>query len=315
MTAEEAYQYSITQIASAKTPALVLGSGKPKETISMNRVNMTQNIASDFADIAKNAVPSSSEVQLLEYNASYKPDRGEVMHLSLSNDDLVKAIVDDLIAFQDMPLLKKTSHDHAIDNLRFYSMIFGSKNGRVLLLRAVSERIEISKGHKIAALLTAGTFSKLTEKVFLFDRRVDCLATGEFLFVFNKSGFERLFQYYEQLKEHAAEAVKKVAEYIQIKNIEEFTEACTTQVRFMDKMASISRQPYLPHVTIIDIKRVITEFNLSIPVVSDNGVDKIVFEPAPDKRWQILKLLDDDYLGSVMTKTKYAANSKIRMSS
>lgn len=315
MTAAEAYQYAIIQIADAKTPALVLGSGKPKEPVSMNRVNMTQDVAADFTDIAKNAVPSPTDVQLLEYNASYKPDRGEVMHLSLSNDGTVKAIVDDLTAFQDVPLLKKTAHDQAIDNLRFYSMILGPKNGRAVLLRAVSERIEISKGHKMAALLTAGTFSKLTEKVFLFDRRVDCLAADEFLFVFNKSGFERLFQYYVQLKAHAAQAVKEVTKYIKIKNIEEFTEACTTQVRFMDKMASIVQQSYLPHITIADIKKVITEFNLPIPIVPDNGVEKIVFEPAPDKRWQILKLLDDDYLGSVMTHAKYAANSKIRVSS
>ncbi len=64
-----------------------------------------------------------------------------------------------------------------------------------------------------------------------------------------------------------------------------------------------------------DIKKVITEFNLSVPVVIDNGMEKIVFEPAPEKRWQILKLLDDDYLGSVMTHAKYAANSKIRLQS
>lgn len=314
MTAAEAYQYSITQISDAKPPALILGSGKPKDTLSMNRVNMTQDVAGDFTEIAKNAVPSPTDVQLLDYNASYKPDLGEVMHFSFSKDATVKAIVDDLTAFSNIPLLKKTANDQALDNLRFYSIVFGPKNGRVVLLRAVSERIEISKGHKLAALLTAGTFSKLTEKVFLFDKRVDCLAVGEFLFVFNKSGFERLFQYYEQLKAHAAQAVKEVTKYIQVKNIEEFTEACTTQVRFMDKMASISQQPYLPSITITDIKKVITEFSLSIPIVLDNGVEKIVFEPAPEKRWQILKLLDDDYLGSVMTKEKYAANSKVRVS-
>lgn len=39
-----------------------------------------------------------------------------------------------------------------------------------------------------------------------------------------------------------------------------------------------------------------------------------MFDPAPDKRWLILKLLDDDYLESVMTELKYESNSKISRS-
>jgi len=82
----------------------------------------------------------------------------------------------------------------------------------------------------------------------------------------------------------------------------------------MDKLSSVSRSPYLATITMADIKQVITEFGLSVPIVKDNGVEKIVFEKSPEKRWEILKLLDDDYLRSVMTNQKYAANSKLRVS-
>ncbi len=313
MTFAEAYQYSVAQVADAKNPALILGSGAAKEQLSLNRVTLTKDLAEEFSDIAKEAVPQSDQIQLLAYDASYKPDHGEVMYISLADDARVKAIIDELAAFQDIPLLK--GNGSVTESLRFYSVVFGSKKDtRVVLLRVISEKIEISRGNRLAALLRAGTFSKLKQKVFLFDRRVDCIAAAGFLFVLNKGGFERLFQYYEQLKTHAAEAIKEVTKYIPISNIKEFTEACTTQVRFMDKMAAISKRPYLSNVTMSDIKKVIADFKLSVPIVTENGVEKMVFEPAPEKRWQILKLLDDDYLGSIMTQEKYAANSKIRVS-
>jgi hypothetical protein len=37
---------------------------------------------------------------------------------------------------------------------------------------------------------------------------------------------------------------------------------------------------------------------------------KLLFEGSLARRWLILKLLDDDYLGSTMTHEKYEVNSK-----
>lgn len=45
-------------------------------------------------------------------------------------------------------------------------------------------------------------------------------------------------------------------------------------------------------------------------LVTDDGQEKLLFENDREKRWLILKLLDDDYLGSVMTRQKYEVNSK-----
>jgi hypothetical protein len=143
---------------------------------------------------------------------------------------------------------------------------------------------------------------------------MDGAAAGGYFFIFNKRAFEKLFQYYEELRANAENTVNLVTKHIPISNLTEFKTACTTQVRFMDKLASVSRSPYLTSITIDQIKAVIKEFDLSVPIVEEDGLEKIVFEKAPQKRWEILKLLDDDYLRSVMTNEKYAANSKLRLS-
>jgi hypothetical protein len=59
-----------------------------------------------------------------------------------------------------------------------------------------------------------------------------------------------------------------------------------------------------------DIKRTIAEFSLDVQIVRDGRKEELLFESDPKKRWLILKLLDDDYLGSIMTQEKYEVNSK-----
>jgi hypothetical protein len=46
-------------------------------------------------------------------------------------------------------------------------------------------------------------------------------------------------------------------------------------------------------------------------LVKEEGRDHLKFDPAPSRRWILLKLLDDDYLNSNMTDNKYEANYKL----
>ena len=78
----------------------------------------------------------------------------------------------------------------------------------------------------------------------------------------------------------------------------------------VSKLAQIARKPYLNTVTMEDIKRTIAAFRLDVQIVVVDGQEQLLFEETPNKRWLILKLLDDAYLGSIMTNRLYEANSK-----
>jgi len=84
-------------------------------------------------------------------------------------------------------------------------------------------------------------------------------------------------------------------------------------MQMMSKLAEIARKPYLERVTMLDIRRAIEAFHLDVQIVNENGQEKLLFEANPNKRWLILKLLDDSYLGSIMTNEKYEVNSKSRL--
>ena len=74
------------------------------------------------------------------------------------------------------------------------------------------------------------------------------------------------------------------------------------------KLRNIANKPYLPNITMEDIKRTIARNKLNVEIVNENGEDKIKFDPKD--KWVILNILDDAYLESEMTHLNYEVNSK-----
>jgi hypothetical protein len=60
---------------------------------------------------------------------------------------------------------------------------------------------------------------------------------------------------------------------------------------------------------IADIKKLLKHFpNLGLKTVQKNGKEMLVFDPKD--KWALLRLLDDDYLDSVLTGEKYEVTGK-----
>lgn len=79
-------------------------------------------------------------------------------------------------------------------------------------------------------------------------------------------------------------------------------------IQKLSKLKNIASKPYLKSVTINDLKKVIQKYNLPIQMVGKGKDEKIKFDVSD--KWAILRLLDDDYLESVMTGNSYEVNSK-----
>ena len=130
------------------------------------------------------------------------------------------------------------------------------------------------------------------------------------MFIRSVPSFQRIFKYFDELRAKADETVNTILAQIPLSNPNEFREACTGQLQMMSKLAQIARKPYLNRVTMRDIRRTIDEFQLNVQTVVEDGEERLVFNANPNDRWLILKLLDDDFLGSIMTNQKYEVNSK-----
>ncbi len=59
------------------------------------------------------------------------------------------------------------------------------------------------------------------------------------------------------------------------------------------------------------LPRTINAAGLDISVIDEDGEERLLYEGGTQaKRWAILKLLDDDYLRSLMTQLIYESSSK-----
>jgi hypothetical protein len=272
------------------------------------RLTLARTLSEEFCQNVLSVV--DNEYLLHKYEPGYKPDDDELCYLPLE-PGLVKDVIDGVSKFDKAALFRED--DEFIDNLKFYAVIVDNRKQQAVFFREFSRKKELTRSGCIPLMSEKGTFGRVKDKIFLFDDDVDCFSWRGYLFVKNVPAFQRIFGYFDALIRKAEQTIRAVAIRIPISNIGDFTNACKANPRMLSKLAQIAEKPYLSKITMTDIKRVITKFGIDVTIAKEAGVEKLVFEGSPAKRWNILKLLDDDYLNSMMTRLKYASNSKIQI--
>jgi len=296
----------------AKHVTIVVAANRDdEEPLTIQRLNLHEDVANDFLKTAKEAVAESDDTSMKPYDPGYKPEPYELCTVSLGTESEVAKVIDDLSDVDSIELFE--ADDEVIDGLRFYAIVVSGSGNRAVFLRSYSPTKELSRRGGFALMMRAGTYNHIRSKVFLFDELVDCFTWGGNIYIRNVVQFQRIFRYFAQLLARADATLQQVARRIPISNLDAFRDACKANTLMAAKLAAIARKPYLNRVRMDDIKRAIKEFNLQIPTKIENGQEKLVFETSIKERWLILKLLDDDYLGSVMTREKYEVNSKTRV--
>jgi hypothetical protein len=288
----------------------VLVAAEPEENIVIQRLNLRQDLAAEFLSAAKDSVPpANQEVRLRAYEAGYKPEPDEISYIDLDQNHTIADLISQVSQVQQAELFHED--DSVIDALRFYSIVVSpNARRRAVFFRTYSPKKELTRRAGFAALLSRGSYDKVDSKIFLFDNDTDCFAWDGYLFIHSVGAFQRIFGYFEELRANANATIDAVLAQIPVSNAQAFRATCTGQLQMLSKLAQIARKPYLGRVTMQDMRRTIDEFHLDVQIVQENGQEKLLFEGSLAKRWLILKLLDDDYLGSTMTHEKYEVNSK-----
>jgi hypothetical protein len=286
----------------------VLVAAEPGENVVIQRLNLRQDLAVEFLAAAQAARPDD-DVVLRPYEPGYTPDWNELCYIDLAEHEAIAELVHEISQVQQAELFREA--DEIVDHLRFYAVVVSPNAQRhAVFFRTYSPKKELTRRGGFAALLSRGHYNRVDTKIFLFDRQIDCFSWNGYLFIYKVPAFQRIFDYVEEVRARADETVTLILDHIPISNADEFRAAGTGQMQMMSKLAQIARKPYLNRVTMQNIRRTIHEFELDVQIVVEDGQEKLLFEANPNKRWLILKLLDDDFLGSIMTDQKYSVNSK-----
>lgn len=294
---------------------LGLGSFQPEaDNPEYRSLNVSDELAKKFLAIVNKLIAglrdksNHKNLSLCKYDAGYKPESYEVEWIDINDVDYLLNILSDLPEPADILLFNKKEKEF-LDHLRFYVIIVQPENGDPIhLFRSYSKKKELSHGSKIVAIMTGNRFNALEQPGFLFDYKIDCIACSNYVFSLNKYNFQTIFRFYEKLKETAQQSLDTIQSHIPISKFSDFSTVCMSHLQKLAKLRNIANKPYLPDITMEDIKRTITRNKLNVEIVTENGEEKIKFD-AKDK-WVILNILDDAYLESEMTHLNYEVNSK-----
>jgi Kiwa protein KwaB-like len=297
------------------TVTVCLGSlSKDEEEPRIEQLQLTKELNGEFADAARkvmhrySGLNGKSELALRQHDAGSKPDSHEVEYLDLADHDSVAKQVDSLASLAQIPVFK--IDDKFIAGLRFYAIVFQcGSNAPLYFFRIYTPKRELSRSRLFAALFGEGTFDRVKAPLFLFDHNVDCLSHNGTMYIFNKHNFEKIFRFFELVTKTAAQTLATIKIHVPVANFDELEKACTGHLQMQAKLKNIAGKPYLKKMKIADIKKLLNHFPaLGLKTVKKNGKEMLVFDPKD--KWALLRLLDDDYLDSVLTGQKYEVTGK-----
>lgn len=313
-----ALQEILTLDVDACTVEVCIASLPPHETMpEFQRLRLIESLKKDFRNtVSKLILESYKELQLhnlqlLDFEVASKPAHYQIEHLDLTKHPYNN------ITEQIQPLSRLYGLDTFQEetpfttNMHFYVIILQPPHGQpIYFYRRYSAKKMLREAAPLAIARILGTdeFEQITTPIFLFDEDIDCFSRGTNMFILAKGHFYYMFHILDELIESARDILTRIHSRIPIENFDSFASSCTKNKLKMEKLTSIARRPYLDHLTIADMKPVIQRHHLHIKVVRIHGQDMLQFDH--NYPWDILKLLDDDYLTSIMTGQAYEVDAK-----
>ena len=292
----------------------VASTGKADAEPSFQKLQLSIELAKEFASVVESTLAKylreskDSGLKFYPYDAGSNTDSHEIEYLDLPKHDEIGQQFHALSSLADVPLFK--AQDDFVSGLRFYVIIVQPPHGPSLYcFRSYTPKKELGRSPLFAAIFEKGTFDRIVEPTFLFDSRIHCMAHDAFMFVFNKDSFHKIFRFFDMVLKTAEQTLATIGTRVPIDNFEEFSEACKGHYQMQAKLKNIANKPYLKNLTMEAVKKVLAEFpHLGVQIIEKGGKEMLVFNPKD--KWAFLRLLDDDYLKSLMTGENYEVSGK-----
>ena len=279
------------------------------------KIPLSSDAQSEVAAIAQEVRGRLQDATLIGYGPAVLVPPQHWMHIS-PGEAAVLEQVENIVGQTDLEGFSGKAS--TVGAVRMIAARITSVDGTVMTFYRVADTmLQLKKSKALALVASDGVYSKLEPaSVLLLQPDFDVVVVGGYAFFAKKPTFERAFGFLEELKKESLNTFKAVTKRLKIKGIEELEAACIKQPQMMAKMSSIKRSmdddsSYAKSMTMKKLLKYIAGHpHVDIEVAEENGDKLLVFDPSPRRRFQIPKLLDDDFLHSVLTERDYEAGSK-----
>jgi hypothetical protein len=279
-------------------------------------INLTGDAKDDVSQIAESSRRRLQDSALLAYGPAVLIPPQHWMHVS-ETDAATLATVQSTVRTQDVKPFNGNA-DYA-SKVKMVAAHFATADQQsVTFYRIADSMLQLKKAKVVGLVKQGDVYGRLEPAdVLLLRNDFDVIVIDGFAFFAKKATFERAFGFVEQLQQESQATFTAVTTNLRIQGMAELEKACTSQPQMMAKMASIKRSmdadpAYAEAMTMDRLITYIEEHpHVHVKVDGTGENRQLVFDPKPARRFQILKLLDDDFLHSMLTERDYEAGSKV----
>jgi Domain of unknown function (DUF4868) len=274
----------------------------------------TSELGRRFVEIDSKQATRWSQRPLIEYIPGRQIPDGHLMYLPATDVPLLVSLALENVAKRTFPLFDPGSAEAGPPRMTITMASRGSL--RPAFFRFMRPTARLARSGLVAAIFRGPAFDVLRDEVLLFSENVDAIAIGGWIFFANRNNFDRSFEFLALIQQKAAQTFDDITAHLAIDGLAELRAAATKDVNMMAKLASIQRKidkhpEYTKALQMAQLLAFIdSNPHVDMDIVGEGADRRLLFIAAPQRRWKILKLLDDDYLRSNLTTMDYEIDSK-----
>jgi hypothetical protein len=308
----------LNSITQATLPTGVVLIEQPMgQPVEVSQLRPTDKSAPKLGELIQAAAKKFSALEAIDYGPSAEPAGGQVMWRSIADVPLLAPLSEQLGDLAELPLF-----DPRPSRLREVQLVGtqaqAARDVDVALYQSLGGSQVLAESSRIGVVMRKGVLDVPRQRgqLVILDRGVDAIGVGQYVFFTRRAAFDRLFGFLEELRDRAQQTFNDVTSVLKIVGRTEMIAAVTGAPAMLGKMASIQRKldkypSYKAALTmpnLLSFARSHPECGVELSGQGDEA--QLVFQSDPRNRFKILKLLDDDFLRSELTKFEYEANSK-----
>jgi hypothetical protein len=287
-------------------PYLLIGRDLVDPYLTAEQVQVREGLAEEFVEHYKEVVQGVIDnAALLSYVPGHKPNAHERTYLTLADHDGIASVFEQVSALLHGAAMF-TEDEASLAKMRFLCTEIGPRAERALFLRKLTRGSELTRSKWMALLFQDGQYDKLQQPVLIFDGKVDLIVWDGYVYVLNWYVFEQLLGDQPEARQTVADIVTELNDRVPVHNLDEFLEACQEQLQMRLKVLALEGREYLDNVTTNDVKRVAEEYG--VPLTFETGADgnqKVVFETPPNRRFNLIKILENSCVRGALGDVPY----------
>ncbi len=248
--------------------------------------------------------------EVREYQASnLNLDRALVQTIDPEDVDAAPGIRDEVLD----PDLEETTYGTG-RRPSFQAIVVTARDGRqVIGFQKFTSRQILGRRGRLNMLLDSdgGEYKPFDGELLEIPTKIDAVLYEGMFYVLRQKRFEDIFDFFTQIEENTGEVLETLDQGpLAFADFELFEEAIRANRRIQRKLYEVTELGLYQHITTDDAEEIVDAYGLEISIGEDDDGTKRLEIPNKNKVWEVLHLLNDDYLESPLSENRYRAAGK-----